>query len=375
MKVVINALPYKHNSSGIGIMLRELFSPFLKIAGQSCRVVLPKNSPPFGAGDQIQLCEAPCTYEQGIRRLLFQSFVLGPRYCRDAVLLTTDSKIPLLLPRSCRLMSLITDLAVFRMSEVYQSSRVFLWRLQYRKLCKRADKLLAISEFTKRELTEVLGVPPEKIEVVPCACPNTVQRVTDPAALARVKEKYSLPEHYLLFVGNYNPRKNLARLIRAFDLFKQRGDSPCELVIAGGQGWKFDEKKALEGIRASDSVHFIGYVPDEDMSALYTGAELFLFPTLYEGFGIPVLEAQRCGTAVLTSGVSSLPEVGGDAAWYVDPLDVEDIARGLSTLTKDTRLREQLVEKGYANEKHFSWEKSARRLAELIEENETDDLL
>lgn len=366
MKVVINALPYKQNSSGIGVLLRELFTPFLRIASQPCRIVVPQNSPALAVPPQAQLTEAPCTYEQGIRRILFQSFLFGPRYCRDVTLLTTDSKIPFLLPRSCRLLSIITDLALFRMSEVYQPSRVLLWRLQYRLLCRRADRLLAISEFTKKELTELLGVAPNKIDVIPCACSEEIQRVTDPAELSRVRNKYGLPERYLLFVGNYNPRKNLSRLIRAYDRFKEKEASSCELVIAGGQGWKFNAVKALEGVRAADSVHFIGYVPDEDMSALYSGAELFLFPTLYEGFGIPVLEAQRCGTPVLTGNTSALPEVGGEAAYYVNPLDEEEIARGIGELTKNETLRAELIRKGYANERRYSWEESARKLAKII---------
>ena len=217
-------------------------------------------------------------------------------------------------------------------------------------------------------MTEILGIAPERIDVIPCACPEHIQRVSDPAALDAIQKKYLLSAPYLLFVGNFNPRKNLERLIRAFDLVKRRCSFPHELIIAGGQGWKFDASQALEGIASRDSVRFIGYVPDEEMSALYSGAEIFLFPTLYEGFGIPVLEAQRCGTAVLTSGVSALPEVGGDAAYYIDPLDTESIAHGIETLLREKELRAALIEKGFANEMRYSWNTSAQKLHAIVEE-------
>ena len=139
------------------------------------------------------------------------------------------------------------------------------------------------------------------------------------------------------------------------------------MIIAGEQGWKFDRSQAVRGIQHREAVRFIGFVPDEDMPALYSAASLFAFPTLYEGFGIPVLEAQSCGVPVLASECSALPEVGGDGALYVDPYDVEKISEGIRAVLTDRELAGRLVRQGAQNVKRFSWEGSARRLDEIME--------
>lgn len=368
MKIVINALQYRENGSGIAVNLRELFGPFTRITERKCQIILPKNNPPFPCAETAECIEAPCTYQEGVKRIIFQSFMLGKQYCKNAVLLTIDSKIPFFLPKSCYVAPLITDLAIFRMERAYQFSRVFLWKLQYRYLRHRADLFLAISEFTKREMTEILSIPAEKIEIVPCAAAEGMRQVADAGALHGLRMKYDLPEHYVLFVGNFNPRKNLERLIRAFDRLKRETDLPHELVIAGGQGWKFDKEDALKEVVSKEAVHFIGFVPDEDMAALYSAADLFAFPTLYEGFGIPVIEAQKCGTPVLTSNVSALPEVGGEGAYYVDPYQEDEITKGLALLLQNRDYCDGLVQKGFENAKRFSWEASAQKLNEIVEE-------
>lgn len=367
MRVVVNALQYKPNSSGIGVMLRDLFGPYTRIIGHPCKVILPHDGPEFPAGEGTELIRSPWKHRQGLRRIFFQTFQMGHRYCRDAVLLTTDSKCPFFLPGSCTLVPVVTDLAVYRMPEAYRRSRVLLWKLQYRYVRRRADFFFAISKFTKNEMTELLNIAPEKIHVVPCACSERMARVEALGQLARLLEKYDLPEPFILFVGNTNPRKNLERTIQAFDLFKERTNLPHHLVIAGEQGWKFDREKALGKIVHRDSVRFIGFVPDEDIPALYSASSLFVFPTLYEGFGIPVLEAQACGVPVVTSNCSSLPEVAGDGAEYVDPYSAASICAGMTRVLQDPALAGELAEKGCLNVKRFSWAASAAQLDEIIE--------
>lgn len=367
MKIVINALQYKKNSSGIGVMIRDLFGPYTKIAGFPCQIILTKDAPAFPADDHAECVRVPCKYAQSIRRMFFQTFQFGPRYCKNAVLITTDSKMPLILPKDCIAIPLVTDLAVYRMKETYQMSRVLWWRLQYWFARKRASFFLAISEFTKQEMVQIWGIPAEKIHVIPCSCSAEMHRVIDEQKLDQLREKYKLPKHFLLFVGNFNPRKNLERIIRAYDRVRASGKVTHQLVIAGEQGWKFDKQAALQGITHREDIRFIGFVPDEDMAALYSASDAFLFPTLYEGFGIPVVEAQRCGTPVLTSNVSSLPEVGGDAAVYVDPYNVESICDGMEKIVGDASFAQELRQKGYENAKRFSWEKSAEKLRVVIE--------
>ena len=367
MDVVINALPYKKNSSGIGVMIRDLYGAYTSVTQHHCRIILPHDSPEFPNSGESETIRIPWNHHQNLRRIFFQTFIMGRRYCRDATLLTTDSKCPFFLPKSCILVPLITDLAVYRMPEVYQRSRALLWRLQYRYVRRRADFFLAISEFTKKEMVELWRIPPEKIYIIPCACSSVLTQESGRARLSQLRKKYDLPEQFILFVGNSNPRKNLMRLIQGFDLAKTEGRLPHQLIIAGEQGWKFDREQAVQGARHRKDIRFIGFVPDEDIPALYSAAALFVFPTLYEGFGIPVLEAQACGVPVLTSECSSLLEVGGYGAFYVDPCNIESISDGIQTVLTNPVLAEKLVQQGLQNVKRFSWERSAQRLDEIIE--------
>lgn len=365
-KIVINALQYRPNGSGISITLRELFGRFTSETKRKCRVILPKDSPVFPSSGKTEIIEIPYRYEEGIKRVAFQSFNMG-KYCKNTILLTIDSKVPFFLPSSCRLIPLITDLAVFRLSETYQKSREILWKAQYKYLRNRATHFLTISEFTKAEMVDILGIPREKIDIIPSAASADMKEVIDSARLKEVRQKYSLPANYILFVGNFNPRKNLERLISAFDLWKEQTSMKHELVIAGGTGWKFSAESALRSIKHKGEIHFLDYVADLDMAALYSAADLFAFPTLYEGFGLPIIEAQLCGTPVLTSNISAMPEVGGEGALYVNPYDVATIADHMEKVLVDNALRNKIVCKGFENAKRFSWEASARKLDCIVE--------
>jgi glycosyltransferase involved in cell wall biosynthesis len=202
-----------------------------------------------------------------------------------------------------------------------------------------AAHLLADSEATKRDLVDKYHADPDKITVAYPGLDPSIKRVEDPNEIARVKAKYDIDGDYLLYVGTIQPRKNLARLIAAFASCNLH----AALVLAGKQGWYADELLK----QANDRVKFVGYVEASDKNALLSGATAFVFPSLYEGFGFPVLEAMACGVPVLCSNTSSLPEVGGDAAVLVNPLEVDDIARGLQEITTNEDLRRTLIGRGY----------------------------
>jgi len=184
--------------------------------------------------------------------------------------------------------------------------------------------------------------------------------VRNPARLAEVRRRDGLRGPYILFVGNLEPRKNLVRLIEAFGRLKARHTLPHQLIVAGKRGWLYRSIfEAVERLGLRDDVIFTGYVPAEDLPALYAMADLFAFPSLYEGFGLPVLEAMACGTPVLTARTGSLPEVAGEAAWYVDPLDVEALADGMARILTDPGTRADLVDRGLLQAKRFTWAKTA----------------
>ena len=229
----------------------------------------------------------------------------------------------------------------------------------------RADLLLADSWHTRRDLVGLLGVPPERVEVVyPGVEPAF--RPLERAALEEVRARYGLPERFLLTVGTIEPRKNLPRLLEALSGLPERLRLP--LVVVGRPGWLYEESfAAVERWGLQGQVRFLGFVPQEDLPALYNLALALVYPSLYEGFGLPPLEAMACGTPVLTGRVSSLPEVVGEAAVLVDPADVSSIREGLQRLLEDEALRERLRQAGPERAREFTWEKAAGRLQEAME--------
>ena len=236
-----------------------------------------------------------------------------------------------------------------------------------------ASAVIAVSKATAADLQRFYGVPAKRITVVYEAAPDV--KPVPAGAIADVQDRYGLRRPYALFVGTIQPRKNIARLIQAYAWLYQNSAIGWDFVLAGAPGWLSDnlyEQAAAFGL--AGQIHFLGFVPDADLPALIQGAHFFCFPTLFEGFGLPVLEAQRYGVPVLTSNNSSLPEVAGDAALLVDPTDVDAIANAMLRLSQDEVLRQQLIEAGYANVRRFSWEKAAREtLAVLVEAAGGDD--
>jgi glycosyltransferase involved in cell wall biosynthesis len=230
----------------------------------------------------------------------------------------------------------------------------------------RADLLLADSEATRADLIELFHVPPERVRTLYSGCDPIFRRVADARELQQVRAQYQLQKPFLLHVGTIEPRKNLVRLIEAFSKLPRRRE--LDLVIAGGAGWMYDEIYAApERFGVSASVRFIGFVPDADLPGLYSLAEVFVYPSLYEGFGLPVLEALACGAAVVTANNSSLPEVAGDAALLIDAHDTDALAWAITRFLDDSTWRGIMQQKALAQANKFSWEKSAHELRALFE--------
>jgi len=226
---------------------------------------------------------------------------------------------------------------------------------------RKADHIIAVSESTKRDTIRLLGVPPEKITVIPEAAHPIFTPIANADALERVRARYKLPRDFILFVGTIEPRKNLSTLIRAFRRLRDNYKTDAVLAIAGHRGWLVEDvDQTLAETHLSDAVRFLGGVPNEELVYLYNAARVFAFPSRYEGFGLPPLEAMACGTPVVTSNVSSLPEVVGDAAMLVDPEDVDGLAVAMWRLLSDENLRRDLRAKGLKRAQTFSWERAAR---------------
>ncbi|MCL5291368.1 MAG: glycosyltransferase family 4 protein [Actinobacteria bacterium] len=231
-----------------------------------------------------------------------------------------------------------------------------------------ADVVIADSENTRLDAAELLSIPDDKLIVVHPG----VSTEFSPASEDRVEETLSrlgIRRPYILYTGTLEPRKNLPLLIEAYNLCCKRDRSlDYRLIVAGKKGWLYDEVfKRVNELKLADKVTFIGYVADQDLPALYSGAEVFVYPSVYEGFGFPVIEAMACGTPVICSNTSSLPEVAGDGALLFDPSDKEQLADLIMAPVNDNELRRNLVKKGFKNAERFSWAKTAAETLQVYE--------
>lgn len=241
---------------------------------------------------------------------------------------------------------------------------------RYLRLLQRADRLIAISEASKRDAVERLRIAPARIVVTPLAVDERRFYPRPAEEIERVTTQYGLRQPYFLHVGASAPHKNTATMLRAFALFQRENGRDHALYIAGK--WNPGALASLHAtypdLVATGSVRVLGFVPDDDLPALYGGATAFVYPSLIEGFGLPVLEAMRCATPVLTSRTSSLPEAGGGAALYVDPTSAEEIAAALQRLAHQPDLRADLVARGLRRAELFSWERTAAQTLKVYEE-------
>ena len=282
--------------------------------------------------------------------------------------------LPLIHPR-CSVVT-VHDLGYVYYPEAHTLSQNLYLRWSTRYNARSARRVLADSEATRQDLIDHYQIPEERIVVVYPGRDESLAPVHDPERLAAVQARYGLGRSYLLYVGTLHPRKNLVRLVQSFGALvgsaaPETGERPrgLQLVLAGQKGWLYDEiMREVRRLDLADHIVLTGYVPDEDLPALLSGALAFVFPSLYEGFGLPILEAMACGTPVICSNASSLPEVAGDAALLVDPLDTEQLTSALQRLTTSEGLRNELVAKGFRQVQRFSWRRCAEETLGVLED-------
>ncbi len=366
MRIGFDATPLLGQRTGVGRYTEQLLSALLSLHPE-WEVLLFSNLP-------LEPLEAALARGKRVPRFLPQSRWLWmqtvlPRAVRESrprLLHFPNAQAPLWLPAPYVLT--VHDASLFRHRAYHPPNRVLALRPLLPHLARRARAVITDSEFSRSELVRLLGLPPEKVHVTYPAAPPDYRPVTDPAQLETVRRKYRLPESYLLYVGTLEPRKNLTRLAQALGQLRHRG-TPSPLILAGPAGWKMAGFAAeVERLGLNDYVRWLGYVPEEDLSGLYSLATLFVFPSLYEGFGLPPLEAMACGAPVLASDVPALREVCGEAAILVNPASVDCIADGIKSLLEDVNRREELRQRGLRRAAEFSWERTARQTAVVYEE-------
>ena len=275
----------------------------------------------------------------------------------------------------CPVVVSIHDLSFEHLPETFHRRSRIQLRLTVRSSAKRAAKILTLSEHTRRDVIETYGIEPSRITAIPLAAPGHFYPVEDNRELQRVRHNYGIDGKYILSVGSIQPRKNLARLVQAYTRVRASlRDTHSEtelpkLVLVGKRGWLYDETlRALEENRVADSVILTGYVPESDLPALYSGAICFVYPSYFEGFGLPPLEAMKCGAPVIVGNQTSLPEVVGDAGLTVDPFDVHAIAEAIEKLINDSVLRQELSVKGRSRAETFNWRKTAQQTLEIYQQ-------
>lgn len=263
----------------------------------------------------------------------------------------------------CPVIPTIHDLAFEHLPETFKRRSWMQLRLTVRRTARHAAHIITVSEFSRRDITETYGIAPEAITVTPEAAPKHFAPVTDADKIERVRARYFIDGDYILAVGSIQPRKNLVRLLAAYsDLLRARtGAKLPRLVLVGKRAWLYEEilRTANEYGLTSDVI-FTGYVPEKDLPALYSGALCFVYPSYFEGFGLPPLEAMKCGTPVITGNRTSLPEVVGDAGLMVDPFESGAMSEAIGRLIDDPRLRQTLRDRGLKRALKFDWRETAR---------------
>ncbi|MAG36538.1 MAG: glycosyl transferase family 1 [Dehalococcoidia bacterium] len=261
----------------------------------------------------------------------------------------------------------VHDLSFIRYPETHDSGLVTFLRSAVPRAVKAAALVLTDSEHTRQDTIELLGVPAEKTAVLLSAADPIFRPMEDPAALGALRRRRRLDQPYVLSVGTVQPRKNLTRLVAAVRLLREQTGEDVLLVHAGRRGWLYaDVQQAVQENQMADSFRLIEDADDSELRQLYAGAVALAYPSLYEGFGLPCVEAMACRCPVVASNVSSLPELVGDAGLLVEPTDVEGLADALSRCLDYSELRDTLIERGTARAARFTWEHSAAKLSQLL---------
>jgi glycosyltransferase involved in cell wall biosynthesis len=330
------------------VLARPADCESLGLLGENFRAV-PETAGNYSIGEQVRIPLA--LWREGVTLFHAPHYVLPPLVpCRSVV--TIHDCIHLMFPQY-----LPNPMAL-----TYA-------RLAIGLAARRATRVLTVSESSKRDILRFVNIPADKIDVIYNAYDERFGIEPREEDMVRVRERYQLHDEFVLYAGTVKPHKNVERLIEAFGLVRKHGLGHLKLVLIGDEISEYAAlRRAVHSHQLHKYVRFLGYLPEETLAVMYRLAGVFVFPSLYEGFGLPPLEAMASGTPVVTSNVSSLPEVAGDAAVLVDPYDPQSIAGGIERVLGDASLRQELRAKGLARAKQFSWETSVRRVREIYQQ-------
>lgn len=376
MRIAVNLLPFREKLAGAGHytqnILRELVQ--LDTANEYVLFVASRAESHF-AFDAPNVTRLSLALPGSIlARIAYEQGVLPVQLARHNINLLFTPSVAIPAAWRGKKVTVIYDMIAEHANVTkYPPVRNAYVRWMSRYAARHSNALVTISENSRRELAQYARVPSEKITVAPPA--TRLKRVDDPDTLQRVRDTYRLPQRFVLYLGTLEPGKNLVRLIQAFAQMKRRHpDLEHHLVLAGAQGWGVREIENEISKSDATGFHLCGFVQESDLAALYSLADVFVYPSLYEGFGMPPLEAMACGTPVIVSNVASLPEVLGNqgtrqpAGLFVDPLDVDALANAMARVLTEDALREKLRGLGLARAGTFSWQASAQVVRQIIQQ-------
>ena len=364
MNILINALLLNDRFSGMQYSTENLLKAIREITplGNKIEVLLPRGyTGILSAAEGFKINKLPFSTLNRFRRIFYENFKLLPYFNKKGFnLYHSTSNI---LPYFSRGQSILTvhDLIPIDYPQYSSIETSIYYRLSLSRSIRKAKKIIAVSNKVKEDIISRYEIDPNKIHVVYHGVEKDFKKIDDPQLLQQVTEKYKLPKSFLFFIGNLEPRKNLLRVIDAFIHLKRHKQISQKLVIAGKNGWKYQaiyQKVKLE--KMEDEILFTGYVDRTDLPSIYSLCSLFVFPSLYEGFGLPVLEAMACETPVLISDQGALPEVTDNILPQANAFDVQDIADKIHLLLTNSNIRNQNIQHGTRRAKDFTWEKTAQ---------------
>lgn len=267
----------------------------------------------------------------------------------------------------------VHDLAPFIHPEFFPKKILLRLNPLLKKGIKHAAKIIAVSEATKRDVIRLFGIDAHKIVVIHHGIDSQYKPIEDKKDAVTILKKYGISDKYILYVGRIQARKNILRLIQAFQLLKQKKKLKHKLVLVGKRMWESKEIfKEIDKLDIREDVILTDHASYPDLPYFYNGADAFIYPSLFEGFGIPPLEAMACGTPVIASNVTAIPEIVGDAALFVDPIDISSIAEGMDKLLSSDNLKKDLIKKGFQRAKQFSWKETAKKTLSVYEQEWQD---
>lgn len=367
-RIAIDAIPLLSPLTGVGHYTHQLIHHFRLISpeyeyvyyyGYFTKTILSANESAYSL--KTALFKIP-GFKKSFRYAVARAAKL---YWRDFDLYFEPNFIPMEV-KTRTLVTTVHDFSFQLFPEAHPRERIAHFEKNFAKRVKRSHQIITDSEHVRTEAIEFLQLPPEMITPIHLGVEHEIFKSHDEQSLEACKRELGLPEKFILFVGTREPRKNLERLLCAYLELPEWIKKEFGLVLVGSEGWNengFRSRLEKVGTRAK----VLGYVDNRRLALIYNLAFLFVFPSLYEGFGLPPLEAMACGCPVVASRVASLPEVCGDAAYYVDPEDVSSIAEGIRRVLTDEALRKSLISNGIERAKLFSWEKTARKTLDVFE--------